>query len=273
MQKDYYAILEVSRSASKDDIQKAFRTLAHKHHPDKKGGNAEKFKEINEAYQVLSNPQKKSIYDGGGFADGGFQWSGSAEDVFGGRDMGDILRNIFSGFQNRGADIKIDLQLTFEEAMYGTLKTISIPYRSKSKESVKVAVRAGIVSGMHIRLSGKGEASKDSQAQPGDLYVRLHVDKHPVFSNDQGTLVCNLSLKLTEMLLGTQKILKGVRGEEIKVTIPPKTKEGTRIVVRGYGVPEPYGSNAILVTCVGDLPSVISSKAKELFEDLKKEGW
>ena len=288
--KDYYKILDVDRGASQADIQKAFRKLAHKYHPDKKGGDVNKFKEINEAYQVLNNEQKRAQYDAGGFADPGGAGAGAGfngAQGFGGFDFsnvdfsgggsaagfGDIFGSIFRNAMNRGADVQVDIRISFEESVFGTKKKITVPYRRKKTETIEIPIPAGVQHGTTFHIPGKGEPSGDGKGQPGDMYVQVAVEESDVFERHGGDLVRRLSLTPTEALLGTKKEIRDVRGEKINVVVPEASKEGTPIVVQGKGIPRPAGTDRLVVLCHIVYPKRMSNKARELLGELKKEGW
>ncbi len=356
MSKDYYQILGVDRKASKEDIKKAFRGLAQKYHPDKTGGDEAKFKEVNEAYQVLSDDKKRSQYDvygnnfsqgGGGGAGGfgGFDFSGFQNAGAGGFDINfeDIFGDIFGGGgrgrgRPRGSDISIDVQLSFKDSIFGTDRTIMVTKnnvcstcngsRAKlgskqttcikcngkgkiresrrsilgsvtvetecaecfgsgkvpeeecndcrgsgiKKESEKISLRipAGISNGEMIRLSGKGEAI--SGGMPGDLYVKIHVEKDERFVREGANIVSDIYIKLSEALLGSDRKLETLDGE-INLKIPAGINHGEVLRIKGSGVPiqgNKRGDLLVVVHIV--IPNKISKKAKEIIESLKQEG-
>ena len=285
--KDYYKILGVDKSASQEDIQKAFRTLAHQYHPDKKGGDVNKFKEVNEAYQVLSNQQKRAQYDAGvdprsagGFDPSGFRGFegfdfGNIEFDFGSGAGGfaDAINQMFRGAMNRGADIQIDLTISFEESVFGTAKQLTIPYRRKASEMIEVRVPAGIEPGARLQYQGKGEPSKDGRAHPGDLFVRIQVQRHPTFERRGGDVVCPLQLTPSEAVLGTTKEIQDIRGNKLAVTVPEMSREGTHIVFQGKGIPHPAGNDRLIVFCHITYPKKLSRKAKQILKELQKEGF
>jgi len=354
--KDYYESLGVPKSASKDDIKKAFRKLAHKYHPDKEGGNEAMFKEVNEAYSVLSDDKKRAEYDsygrvfnggaGGGQGAGfnpndfGFDFSGFTNgQEF---DLGDIFGDIFGGGRQartkRGRDISMDIELSFKEAVFGTERTVLLTkaaqcerckgsgaepgtekitcttcngkgriremrrsffgtfatettcntcYGSgkmpkvKCKEcgglgierkqhEVRIAVPAGIENGEMIRMSGLGEAIPGGV--PGDLYVKIHVKRDPVFTKDGNDLRMELKVKLSDALLGNEYSVATLDGD-IKVKIPSGVTHGELLRVKGKGVPQEKGKRGDLLIRVSiTLPSKLSGEAKRLIEALRKEG-
>ena len=280
--KDYYNILGVDRNASKGDIQKAFRKLAHQHHPDKKDGDVNKFKEINEAYQVLNDEKKRAQYDAGGFtgnADGFHDFNGfdfSNFDInFGSRGGGfaDMFSSIFHGMMNRGEDIQADITISFEESIFGTSKTISIPYRRKPTETIEIQVPAGIEPGSRVQFPERGEPSRDGRSSPGNLVIRINVDAHEKFERRGGDVIYPLKLTPTEAMLGTKKELQDLKGETCTVTVPEKSKEGAVIALQGRGIPRPAGNDRLIVICHIEYPKSINRKARRLLEDLREEGW
>jgi molecular chaperone DnaJ len=372
MSKDYYETLGVPRNASKEDIKKAFRNLAHKYHPDKKGGDEKKFKEVNEAYSVLSDDKKRAEYDaygrvfsGAGGQAGGFDPSGFSGfgEGFGGFDfsdftggfsgqgqgfgaefdLGDIFGDLFGGGGRgsrvqRGPDISIDIELSFAEAVFGTdrrvmlrksvlcehckgngaepgsaLKTCpacngkgkiretkrsfigaftsihtcnecngvgKVPEKLctvcrgegalRKEKEVAIRVPAGIDDGEMIRLTGEGEAV--AHGVPGDLYVKVHVKRHPVFRKEGANLVMDLSVKLSSALLGDEYKISTLDGD-ITVKIPEGVKHGEILRVRGRGVPVERGRRGDLMIHIKiDLPSKLSREQKKMVEELKREG-
>ena len=284
--KDYYSILGVDKNASQEDIQKAFRKLAHKYHPDKKDGDVNKFKEVNEAYQVLSNQQKRARYDagfGGGFSGDNFngfdgfdfsnfdiKFSGSEH---AGGNFADMINSIFRGAMNRGADAQVDIIISFEESIFGVQKKIRIPYRRKAEETIEVQIPAGTESGTALRLSGRGEPSKDGRSQPGDLYIRVRVQEDNRFQRHGGDIVTVLELMPTEALLGTKKEIRDVRGEKLIVAVPKMSTDGTTIIFSDKGIPQPAGTGRLVVLCKIVYPKSMTGKVQTLLESLQKEGW
>lgn len=282
--KDYYNILGVSKDASKEEIKKAFRKLAQKYHPDKPNGDEAKFKEVNEAYSVLSNDQKRAQYDNFGSA-GGFSGNASGFEGFdfsqftqGGNvdfDIGDILSQMFGGgFRQRvrkGRDIQVDITLTFRESILGAKKTVKVQRDTrKDVEDITFTIPQGVDNGEVIRLSGKGEPLEGGR--PGDLYVRIHVEPHKSLVKQGIHLITQLEIKLTESLLGTKKEIETVDGH-MKIKIPQGIRHGEQLRVKGQGVPVPgRGSGDLFVTILIDTPTKISKKAKKAIEELQKEG-
>jgi DnaJ-class molecular chaperone len=285
MAKDYYKILGVEKNASEDEIKKAFRKLAHQYHPDKKDGNADRFKEVNEAYSVLSDKKKRSQYDtfgqagfggqgySGGFnaSDFGFDFSGFQQAGFDQGDLGDILSSIFGGRRvRRGRDIAVDIELSFHESIFGAERKVVINSRLVKQKEVQIQTPPGIDDGQMIRMSGMGETIEGGV--PGDLYVKVHVRRHPTLRKEGYNLVMDLQIKLTEALLGAEHKIATLDGD-LTLKVPTGTNSGTILRVKGKGVPTSPGKRGDLYVRVKvSLPEKLSKDAKKLIEELKKEG-
>jgi len=285
--KDYYKILGIERTASQEEIKKAFRKLAHAYHPDKKTGDETRFKEVSEAYAVLGDKTKRAQYDqfgsmgAGGYQSrqGGFDPSGFGFDFSNfsqaGMDMGDlgdILSSIFGGRRvRRGRDIAVDIELSFQESVFGTERKVVINSKYVKQKEVKIAVPPGIDDGQMIRLSGMGEILEGGV--PGDLYVKVRVRRHPTLRKEGYNLVMELEIKLTEALLGAEKPIATLDGEVI-LKVPPGTNSGTILRVKGKGVP--FGMNNkrgdLYVRVKVKIPEKLSREEKKVIEELKKLG-
>jgi len=290
--KDYYKILGINKNATEEEVKKAFRKLAHAHHPDKKGGDEAKFKELSEAYAVLSDKNKRAQYDRFGSADaGGFQggagfdpsgfgfdfsnFSGADFDM---GDLGDVLSSIFGGRRvRRGRDIAVDIELSFQESVFGAERKVVINSKMVKQKEVVISVPPGIDSGQMIRLSGMGETLEGGV--PGDLYVKVHVRKHPVLRKEGYNLVMDLEVKLSEALLGAERTIPTLDGE-VTLKVPTGTKHATVLRVKGKGVPHGLAHDGSISKTRGDLyvrifvkiPEKLSKSQKKLIEELKKEG-
>jgi len=291
MSKDYYQILGVSKSASKDEIKKAFRKKAHEYHPDKQGGNEAKFKEANEAYQVLSDDQKRAQYDrfgsagpnmGGGFQGGqgfgGFDFSGFQNGQGGMEfDLNDIFEGFFGGGFNgrrvrQGRHIQLGLSLTFKESILGTKKKIKIPSQSAmaSKKEVEIDIPGGIEHGQKMKLSGYGEPMEGGQ--PGDLYLIITVPEHPVYRKEGYHLVRTLEVKLTDAILGAKYDIETLDGN-VKVKIPKGINTGTLLRVKGQGVKvNAFQRGDILLQVKITIPDSLTKEQKKLIEELQEKG-
>ncbi|HMP67151.1 MAG TPA: DnaJ C-terminal domain-containing protein [Candidatus Paceibacterota bacterium] len=294
MSKDYYKILGVEKNANKDDIKKAFRKLAHQHHPDKKSGDEKKFKEINEAYNVLSDDKKRAQYDqfgssfsgynpgaegfgsAGGF--GGFdfsQFTQNGQNVE--FDMGDIFSSFFGGRGysrvRKGPDVSVAVEISFKESIIGTKKQIKIDYKnSDKKEILDVTIPSGIDNGEMMRVRGKGEPIDGGQ--PGDLYIKIYIKPHKTISKDGVNLFTVLKIKLTESILGTKKDIQKYDDTFLTIKIPAGIKHGEILRVRNEGVPLQNGrSGDLLVKVEIDIPNRLSRKVKDALKSLEEEGY
>ncbi|MEX0919119.1 MAG: DnaJ C-terminal domain-containing protein [Parcubacteria group bacterium] len=285
--KDYYKILGVEKNASEEEIKKAFRKLAHAYHPDKKGGDEARFKEASEAYAVLSDKKKRAEYDrfgqagSGGFGNGagfdpsgfGFDFSNFQQAGFDTGDLGDILSSIFGGRRvRRGRDVAVDIELSFQESIFGAERKVVINSKLVKQKEVSITVPPGIDSGQMVRLSGMGETLEGGV--PGDLYVKVHVRKHPYLRKEGYNLVMELEVKLSEALLGTEKMIGTLDGE-LTLKVPSGTKHGTILRVKDRGVPHGMNSKGrgdLYVRISVLIPDKLSKDQKKLIEELKKEG-
>lgn len=276
---DYYKTLGVPRTASADEIKKAFRKLARTHHPDA-GGDEAKFKEINEAYEVLSDQKKRDLYDQYGTANeheipqgwGGGQGF-SYEDIFGGGAGGphvqytttgsgfggggwaDILESIrsgegafgsdwdFGGFggqsrAQRGQDMNVTLNVTFDEAFNGTEKRVTVRIPGKAEaDTLDVKVPAGARDGGRLRFKGKGGPGENG-GEAGDLLITTKIEEHPYYSRDKADVVVELPVSVAEAALGASIVVPTPDGKKVRVKVPAGTQDGTVLTVKGKGAPD-----------------------------------
>lgn len=306
--KDYYKTLDVERSASDADIKKSFRKLAREYHPDvakDKKKAEDKFKEINEAYEVLSDPDKRKRYDElganwksgadfrpppgyegfGGFGGGqpgrrGRQ-AGGEEFHFGGTGFSDFFEQMFGsrmrgggGFAQgevaeRGADIEGDIMVSLEEAMRGSVRTVNIRHADRN-ESHQVKIPAGISEGQKLRLSGRGESGSNGGGA-GDLYLRVRFAKHPDFDIDGHNLVYELELAPWEAALGAE-ISVPTLDARVNIKIPAGTVSGQKLRIRDRGLKQRDGSfGDLMVVTKIVVPPKTSAAEKKLWEQLAAE--
>ena len=301
--KDYYNILNVTKSASDEEIKRAYRKLAMKYHPDRnpnKKEAEERFKEINEAYAVLSDKEKRKQYDT--FGAEGFQQRFSQEDIFRGFDFDEILSSLFGGrgrresrfggrggfdfgdlfgrqggyqdpgrMSQRGEDVIYELAISLEEAASGGEKRIS--YRKNGRiEEVSVKIPRGIRSGKKLRLAGKGMEGRNG-GPPGDLYLQISVREHPFFSREGDDLIVEREISFSEAVLGTTVEVPTLEGMK-KVKIPPGTQSHTKMRLKGVGMPrfQGDGKGDEYVKVIVKVPKKVSEKNRGLIQELAKEG-
>lgn len=306
MKKNYYEILGVNKSASKDEIKKAYRKLAMKYHPDKNRGNKEaeeKFKEISEAYAVLSNEKKKKQYDM--FGAEGFSKRFSQEDIFRGFDAGSIFEEFGIGGSFFGDDIFSNLFGSGRRSKRGTTFTYDFqgPFGNKSNfsqsrgsrgghkaetelhisleesvfgakkgisfnvggriENLTVTIPRGIEEGKKLRLKGKGSVDPLT-GQRSDLYCKIIIDPHPIFKCKGNDLFVEKEVKLTEMVLGGKIRITTIEKKRIDLKIPPHTKNNSILRIKGKGIPGIKGKPD------GNLLVQINAKLPEQLDETQK---
>ncbi len=273
--KDYYSTLGVSESASADELKKAYRSLAMKYHPDRnKTPEAEsKFKEINEAYDTLSDENKRNEYDQmrrGGGQPGGFHF----EFRGGGSPFGDIFEQLFrgQGFDpfaqrqpTRNPDAQVQLNITLEEAFTG--KSVPVQFTDSSGKQVNLVVNipSGIDNGYRLRYAGNGTRTHQN-FPPGDLYITVFTIPHPQFERNGPHLISSLTVSLWESLVGAEKNIPLIEGGSIDLKVPPLSKEQTLLRVKGKGMPMGNNSRArgdLMVRLVVDMPSTLDESQIE----------
>lgn len=312
--KDFYSILGVSRSATAEEIKKAYRKLAMQFHPDKNPGDKkaeEKFKEISEAYDVLSDTKKREMYDQFGHA-GSQQGFGGAGGPFGGaaggfggfggfggpgrsqaggdpfQDIfGDVFGDIFGNARGpgsgpgartrrqhaKGTDLRYTLNVSFEESALGTEKVISfVRQKGAKEESAKLSVNvpAGVKEGQRLKLAGEGDAPEGG-GSAGDLYVIINIQDHPLFKRNENDVTLDLPITYTDAILGTSIEVPTLTGKAM-IRIPAGTHSGQTFRLKGKGFPKlgGFGSGDMLVRILVDTPHNLSSRQKELVEELAK---
>ncbi len=294
--KDYYKLLGVERSASAEDIAKAFKKLARKYHPDLNQGDAkseEKFKELNEAYEVLKDPEKRKLYDklghnwqhgqqfqgasgfegfnfdGQQFNSGGF--SDFFEVLFGqagrGTKQGGFGPDPFSGFsrrQRRGRDVEAEISISLEDALKGGRRNINLGGNQGSK-TLDVNIPAGVREGAKLRLSGQGDTAPGGVA--GDLFLRIKFLPHPIFGVDDMDITYDLFLSPWEAALGATVRVPTLDGE-IEMNIPEGTSSGRRFRLRGRGLGSEKSRADQMVRVMIKTPENISDEERKLWQQL-----
>ena len=310
MAEDYYKLLGVQKNASKDEIKKAFRKLALKYHPDQNKDDKaaeEKFKKINEAYAVLSDDQKRKQYDM--FGAEGFSKRYSREDIFRGFDMGSIFNEFGLGGRGRGnsffSDLfgmggrggrssggagfgnpfgganfgqqqppKAEIELTVDLKDVVTGNKIPVSLNTGSGiETLEIAIPKGIGEGQKLRLKGKGNPNPMT-GQRGDLYCKIKIKPHPVFTVKGKNLVMEKSVKLSEMMLGGKVRITSIDDSSFDLKIPAPAKNGAMLRIKGKGIPGTRGEadGNLLVKLNVLLPTSLDDEQKKLFEQLAETG-
>ena len=288
---DYYKILGVSRDADAAAIKKAFRKLAREHHPDA-GGDEAKFKEINEAYEVLSDDKKRKLYDQYGTANENqipFNWGGGGgaggADAAGFGSWADILESIrsgdgmfggidFGGFgggaarPRKGQDMSVSLNISFEEAFSGVEKRVTIRIPGKSEaETLTVKVPAGAVDGGRVRFRGKG-APGENGGEAGDLLITTKIDPHPYFTRDGADVLIDVPVSVAEAALGASVIVPAPDGTKVRVKVPAGTQNGTLLTIKGKGATKVKGSGTgnLIITIQVVVPKNMNEGQREAME-------
>lgn len=321
--KDYYKVLGVERNADQKAISQAFRKLARQHHPDVNPGKPQaeqRFKEVNEAYQVLNDPERRAKYDqvldlrqhGGGWEDmmrGGAQPGGDGSFTVYGQGMNpedlgqfsDFFQQLFSGLggagmaggsrtagrrrrggrgsastiedllrqqeadaRPEGADVEGTVEITLEEAYRGTTRSVTVPDAAGTSRSIDVAIPKGVRSGQRIRAAGQGPGG-------GDLYLKVEISPHPIFTRQDDDLVCEVAIPVWTAALGGAAHVPTLGGQ-MTMTIPAGTRDGRTFRLRGQGMPHVRGEGAgdELVKVRLTLPDPLTPRDHELFEEMRK---
>jgi molecular chaperone DnaJ len=264
-EKDYYAVLGVDKKADGGTIKKKYRQLARELHPDKTKGDKkleDRFKEVSEAYDILSDDKKRAEYDqaremfkSGAFRQGANQFGGDFSDLF---NSGDIFSQIFGGRRGprKGADLQSSVTISFRDAIFGKQIDIS--------KGLTVRIPAGISDGGKVRVKGRGEPG---EAGPGDLYVVVSVVPHPVFSRKGENIHVTVPVSFTEAALGADIPVPTLEGDEVKVRIAPGTQNGKTFRVKGRGVKKGVNAGDLMVSIEVQVPQRVDEKAKRALEE------
>ncbi len=298
---DYYKTLGVPRDASADQIKKAFRKLAREHHPDA-GGDEAKFKEINEAYEVLSDDKKRKLYDQYGTANenqiprgwgGSSGYAGGSDPFSGFGSWSEILESIRRGegafgtewnfggngfgfggrpsAPQRGQDLTVSLNVTFDEAFRGTEKrvTVRIPGATEP-ETLTVKVPAGAVDGGRLRFRGKG-AQGPAGGPAGDLLITTKIEPHPYYHRKGSDVTVDVPVTIAEATLGASVVVPAPDGTKVRVKVPAGTQDGTVLTIRGKGAPklkgEGEGTGNLLICVHVNVPTTLNDAQRKAMED------
>ena len=311
---DYYQLLGVGREASADELKKAYRKLALKYHPDKAKGDKkvaeEKFKQISEAYAVLSNPEKRKEYDQ--FGSQVFREKFTQEDIFKGANFNDmfdlglsegLFSRLFGGLgggrgrggqggrtrvyrfggggpqdfggqgpPSQGEDLQVEMPITLHEMAFGTEKGVALPSNGQV-DKINVKIPPGALPGKRLRVSGKGRPGPMG-GPPGDLYVKLREVEHPVFKREGSDLYVDRHIKFTEAILGTKVTVPTLDGKTMSLKVPPGTQSQTKMRLKNYGLPHAGGKTRgdQFVRIIVDTPADLNKNQKTLVEEIVKEG-
>jgi len=299
---DYYKILGLNKNASDEEIKKAYRKLAMKYHPDHAQDDQsaeEKFKQISEAYAVLSDKEKREQYDQ--FGSAGFQQRYSQEDIFKGFNFSDIFKefgfngsNFSSGrgggmrfsfgsgspfgshpgqqAQAKGSDLIYELPLTLREVATGTRKTVSFQHEGRS-EKMTVKIPKGMITGKKLRISGKGDPGPFG-GPAGDLFIKTKLVDDPIYRAEGFDLHINREIKLTEAILGTSISIAALDGKELNLKIPPGTQNKTKMRLSSRGLPHMKGEGkGDLFICIQvNMPKKLTREQQTLVENLAETG-
>ena len=284
--KDYYKILGIQKSASADEIKKAFRKMAVKYHPDKNPDNKEaeaKFKEINEANEVLGNVEKKKQYDelgpnwqrqyqgGGQGAQRGSGFQGQYGASEGNGDFSDFFEQFFGGrragqrqnkVKRKGQDYESEMTLSFEDAYRGGAHVITV-----DEQQIRMTFKPGVKEGQKLRIKGKGGAGRNG-GENGDLFLTLHLAAHPKFKVEEENILQDLHIDIFTSLLGGKKEIETPSGK-LNLTIPSGTPFNKILRLKGKGMPH-YGKSDVfgdmIVKVQIDLPNELDDEEKKLLK-------
>ena len=305
-QRDYYDILGVPRSATPDEIKKAYRKLARQYHPDlhtgaRKGEMEKKFKELNEANEVLGDPEIRKKYDRHGHrwqeADAyekARQQAGAGHGVGGGRqhprnftadqgfDFGDAFENLFGGRTRGGAgvrggaapgqDLETEARLTLREVLTGVTRRVEVtepgsPNGRTAARTIDIKVPAGVQDGTRVRVSGKGASGRGGGKQ-GDLYLRVHIEPDPIFRREGADLHVTLPVWPWEATLGAE-VLTPTLAEPVRVKVPPGSRADGKLRLKGKGLPTASGGRGdLFYTLQIVMPPSTSDEDRKLYEQL-----
>ena len=300
--RDYYDVLGLPKTASQEELKKAYRRLARKYHPDlhsgsKKAEMENKFKELNEAYEVLGDEKNRKKYD-----QYGFRWKDAeayerAQQQAGagrpgeewrtefsggeGADFGDVFEHLFGrgarregpsfrGFAMPGADLEANVPLTLQEVFTGTARTLTLTDASGKPQTLEVRIPKGVQDGERVRVKGKG-APGQGGAPAGHLYLRVHLTPHPVFTPQGSNIIITLPVWPWEAALGAEVEVPTLTNP-VRLTIPAGSQAKQKLRLKGKGLPRrsgPHGDQIVVLDIT--VPSDLSGEEKSLFEQLAKQ--
>ncbi|MEY4409982.1 MAG: hypothetical protein RLZ99_455 [Actinomycetota bacterium] len=279
VEKDFYKILGVAKDVSEADLKKVYRKLAKENHPDLHPGDAKaeaRFKDISEAYDVLSDKEQRREYDAIRAMGGGARFqqgpgsAGGFEDVFSNLFGGGFPQGGFGGFggfggPQRGQDLSTSSTIDFIDSIKGTTLKIKV-----GSETVSLKVPAGIQDGQKLKVAGKGQASPNGGPK-GDLVVSIKVKTHPVFTRDGDNVRVTVPVTIAEAILGATISVPLLGEAPVKLKVAPGTPNGRALRVKGKGVQRPGKEGDLLATVDIAVPSHVNDKARALIEQFDQE--
>lgn len=296
--KDYYQILGVERGASEADIKKAYRKLAGQYHPDKPTGDEAKFKDLSEAYEVLSDKEKRAMYDqfGSNYQNGQhFDPPPGFEGMFGGGQAGgfsDFFESLFRGqggfggggfgggfggqrYQQKGDDQVVKILVTLEDAVNGNERTLNLQVPQADargqvinrQKQIKVKIPAGIKQGQRIRLSGQGAAGFGGGPN-GDLYLEIDLQSHPLYKVKDEDVLLDLPLTPWEAALGTKVQVPTLKGK-VNLSIPAGTQSGSKLRIKGRGLGKTPGDQYVVVQI--HTPAAQTEEAQAFYQQMAEK--
>jgi len=274
---DYYNVLGINKSASSEDIKKAYRSMAMKHHPDR-GGDEAKFKQINEAYDILSDPNKKHMVDMGvdpkAQSQGGFN-QGPFEFHFGSGNFEDVFNQFGFGFggnrrQQRNKTFNIVVELVLEEVFTGKDINAEVAVPGGSTKNININIPPGIENGQQIRYQGLGDSSI-SGVPAGDLIVNVRVRTHSLFRREGTNLILEKHVSVWDAIIGTKIRVASIDGKSLEIIIPPGTQPETVLGCKGEGLPKmgSRGRGNLLIKIIVDIPKNIPVDKLNIIKGLR----
>jgi len=274
---DYYSTLGINKNASDDEIRKAYKKQSMKHHPDR-GGDEEEFKRVNEAYQTLSNPQKRQMYDMGGdprMNAGG----GHREYRFNTGDFNDIFDQMFGGGFNpfggghqqmRNTPIHAHVEIELEDVLFGKSLDAQIQFRNGQTKLVTINIPQGVNEGSQIRYRGMGDQS-NPRAPAGDLIVKIKVRPHHKFKRSDDNLMVEHSIDVWDALLGTEITVNTLDRKTFNITVPSGCESGKILSCKGEGLPNPHSGvrGNLLIKIKVTMPKKLNKREIGLISQLK----
>ena len=277
---DYYSTLGLNKNASDDEIKKAYRKMAMKHHPDR-GGDEKRFKEIEEAYRTLSDPQKKQMFDMGmdpnaHNSNQGFYQRGPFEFHMGGVPPG--MEDLFGTFgfgqgfarQQRNKTVSINVEISLEDVLNGKDIDAEISISPTNRKIIKISIPPGIEHGQQIKYSGMGDNSIPN-LRPGDLIVNIFVKEHLKFKREHNNLIYNIDISVWDAMLGTSVDIETLNKKTLNIKIPAGTQPDTVFSCRSEGLPDMRSrmKGNLLVKVKIKIPKNLNYNQQELIKKIK----